>query len=89
MPNPSTILKTIGNPHRLAIIEMLVKGECNVSTINKIIKVSQPMLSQHLAKLRKAGIISGRRKAREIFYHIKDANVIRIMGIAKEMSEAA
>ncbi len=89
MTNPSTILKTIGNPHRLEIIKVLMNGECNVSTINRIVHVSQPALSQGLKKLKDAGIIAARRDSREIYYHIKNPHVIRIIGIAEEMSEVA
>lgn len=89
MTTPFAILKAVGNKHRFEIVKILMSGECNVSTINKIVKVSQPALSQHLAKLRNAGVVTGKRNQREIYYHLKDANIIRLIGIAEEMSSAA
>lgn len=81
----SQVLKAIGNECRLQIVTELLAGEKNVSALNKIVKVSQPALSQHLSRLRKAGLIASRRDARQIYYHISDANVVRVMGIVQEM----
>jgi ArsR family transcriptional regulator, virulence genes transcriptional regulator len=86
MTNPTSILKAIANKYRLQILAELSTGEKNVSAINQAVKVSQPALSQHLSKLRKAGIIKHRREQRKMYYYISNMNVVRIIGIANEMA---
>lgn len=76
----AAFLKAFGNFYRLQIITLLLAGEKNVSELNKTVKVSQPALSQHLAKLRKAGIVQGRREQRQIFYYISNPHIIRVIG---------
>lgn len=85
----AALFKAIGNPYRLQIVSILVEGESNVMTLNKQVLVSQPALSQHLSKLRKAGVLQARRAQREIFYSIKDANILRLLGVGKEMVKGA
>ena len=81
--------KAIANAERLQIIDILLKGETNVSKINESIKISQPALSQHLAKLRHAHIVGTRRDARQIFYYINNTDVVRLVGLIKETHRKA
>lgn len=75
-------LKTIGNEHRLQIVTILSGGEQNVTAINKEVNISQPAMSQHLSKLKKAGIVSARREQREIFYSLKSVDAVGILMMA-------
>lgn len=82
MSTPTKILKALGSKYRLQIIHSLKEnGEMNVSELNKLVLVSQPALSQHLAKLRGAGILKFRREQRQIFYSIADKRIIRLLKI--------
>lgn len=81
----SQILKVLGNFYRLHIVTLLLNGEKNVSELNQSVKVSQPALSQHLAKLRREGILGARREQRQIFYYINNPHVIRVLGVLNEM----
>lgn len=80
----SRFLKALGNYYRLQIVQQLAHGELNVSQLNKIVKVSQPGLSQHLSKLRHEGIVAARRQQRQIYYHISNPHVLRVLGVAAE-----
>lgn len=82
-------LKALGNKHRLAIVQLLITGEKNVSELNLSVKVSQPALSQHLSKLKRAGILSARRNQRQIYYSIKDVRVLRLIGMFDEQEKVA
>lgn len=66
----STLLKAMSNPSRLMVLCHLLKGESPVSEINQAVPLSQSALSQHLAGLRKAGIVETRREGQVIFYHL-------------------
>lgn len=71
------VLAALSNRSRIVIIEILMTGEKQVNEINKQIPaLSQPALSQHLAVMVRAGILQPRRKSREVFYSIKDADLV-------------
>ncbi len=56
---PIEELKAIAHPLRFLIMKILLKGELNVGQIEKISSIGQPMLSQQLSILRKAGLGNG------------------------------
>lgn len=82
----STILKAMGNPYRFKILSGLTAGERNVSDINSEMPLSQPALSQHLAKLKRDGLVIARREERKIFYSIRHPEVLTIMKHARVMA---
>ena len=66
------LLKSLSNEHRLAIICSLYKGEKNVGELEEIIGLSQSALSQHLARLRRDGLVKTRRSAQAMFYSMNE-----------------
>jgi ArsR family transcriptional regulator, virulence genes transcriptional regulator len=67
----SSLLKAMANEKRLAILYALCKGEKNVGELEKLVNLSQSALSQHLARLRRDGIVETRRDAQVIYYSLK------------------
>ncbi len=72
-------LKAMAHPHRLCIIKGLIDGSCNVTKIQECMGLPQSTVSQHLAKLKAAGIIDGQRNGLEICYSVVDEDVINIV----------
>lgn len=71
------LFKALGDGTRRALLEHLVRqGEQNVHALTAIADVSQPMVSRHLAKLKRAGLVTARRAGRETFY------TARVKGLA-------
>lgn len=66
----STLLKAMSNQHRLMILCQLVPGEKCVGDLEQIIGLSQSALSQHLARLRRDGLVHTRREAQTIHYSL-------------------
>ena len=66
----SKLLAALANQHRLAILCELVEGERSVGALVQAVGLSQSALSQHLAKLRAAGIVATRREAQTIYYRL-------------------
>lgn len=64
------LLKALANPHRLQILCVLGEGELSVGALNARIPLSQSALSQHLAVLRKDGLVTTRRESQTIFYRV-------------------
>ena len=76
----ATMLKCIGHPIRLQIIELLEKeGECNVTTIHETLGIEQAVASQHLNLMRDKGVVAGRRDGVNVYYRIVDARVTQVI----------
>jgi DNA-binding transcriptional ArsR family regulator len=73
------LLKTVGNPHRLMILCTLADTEMSVGELNDNIDISQSPLSQHLAVLRRTGLVQTRREAQTIFYSLNGNEVRKLM----------
>ena len=72
-------LKAIAHPHRLCIVKGLIENQCNVTRIQECLGLPQSTISQHIAKLRAAGIIEGERNGLEICYRVVDEEVIKVV----------
>jgi DNA-binding transcriptional ArsR family regulator len=73
------LLKAMGNERRLLILCHLAEGEKSVGELEEMIDLSQSALSQHLARLRRDGLVQTRRKAQTIFYSIDSAAAAAVM----------
>ncbi len=67
----SELLKALANRHRLMIVCQLIDGERSVGELADAIGVRDSTVSQHLALLRKDGIVGTRRDGQTIFYSIE------------------
>jgi DNA-binding transcriptional ArsR family regulator len=79
----SEILKALAHPARLKMVIGLLKDECNVAQIQKVLGLPQSTISQHLRVLKNAGIIKGRREGTKTCYRVIDARVRKIVEIIK------
>lgn len=74
------ILKALAHPIRLCIVKNLISmGSCNVSTMQGGLSIPQSTVSQHLSRLRTAGIIEGERQGVEVNYKIVCSNIFDII----------
>ena len=80
----SNVLKAMGNEKRLRILNVLRRQEMSVGELEKVMDLSQSALSQHLAILRREGIVKTRRKAQTIFYSIKSELVMRVLDVVSD-----
>ena len=65
------IFQALADPSRRAIFESLTRGEAAVKEITARFHISQPAVSQHLAALKDAGLVVGRREGRRVFYRVQ------------------
>ncbi len=79
------ILKALSNERRLLIVCLLYKGEKSVGALEEIVELSQSALSQHLARLRRDGIVKTRRDAQTIYYSLKSEGAIQILACLNDM----
>lgn len=64
------LLKAMSNPVRLMVLCQLAEGEKAVGELETVAHVSQSALSQHLALLRKRGLVRSRREGQSIHYSL-------------------
>lgn len=77
----SEMLKALAHPVRLCIVRGLLDHQCNVTTMRECLELPQSTVSQHLAKLKAAGIIEGKRTGLEICYQVVNPQVRRIVEV--------
>lgn len=64
------VFRALADPSRRAIFEQLTDGELAVKDLTARFDISQPAVSQHLEKLRGAGLVQERRDGRLVFYRV-------------------
>jgi DNA-binding transcriptional ArsR family regulator len=64
----SQVFQALSDPTRRAVFERLCRQEMSVAEITEGFPVSQPAISQHLAALRRAGLVRERREGRRAYY---------------------
>lgn len=81
MPEPAAVaevadrLRLLADPTRLTILCALAQGESNPSCLADLAGVGMSAVSQHLGKLRLAGICRPRRAGQQIWYELVDDGV--------------
>ena len=70
MQTEDIVFRALADPSRRAIFERLTGGEAAVKDLTPCFDISQPAVSQHLAALRGAGLVSERREGRLVYYHV-------------------
>lgn len=81
----ASFLKSIANDRRLIILCELAKGERTVGELEVVVELSQSALSQHLAKLRDAGLVATRRESQSIYYSLADTGVSQVIGVLHDV----
>ena len=66
----SDLMKTLGHRDRLMVLCHLTSGEKSVGELARLLDIPQSPLSQHLARMRKEGLVKTRRDAQTIYYSI-------------------
>jgi len=66
----SNLLKALSNRHRLLIVCQLIEKERSVGELAALLKIRDSTVSQHLALLRKDGLVTARRDGQTIWYSI-------------------
>ena len=73
------VIKVVGHPDRLRILETLEDGEKSVGEIQELLDLPQAIVSQHLAKMRGWGIVEPRRDGIHVYYRILEPKVQHIL----------
>ncbi len=75
----SDMMKALANRHRLLLLCQLVDGERSVGELAEFLGIRDSTVSQHLALLRRDGIVAPRREAQTIYYGICSPAAQRVL----------
>ncbi|MGH2455586.1 MAG: ArsR/SmtB family transcription factor [Candidatus Limnocylindria bacterium] len=82
----AAIAKALADAKRLCVLERLATGERSVSDLSRDVGCHVPNMSQHLAVLRSAGIVSTRREGSTVFYRLVDPQVLEVYRLLQQVA---
>lgn len=79
------MLKTVGHPVRLQILDYLERHtEASVSDIQEALEQAQPVISQHLNKMKALGLLKARRSKGMVFYSIAMPPLLKLLDCIRD-----
>jgi len=72
-------LKTLAHPHRLRMIQMLLRGKYTVGELAEACEIPSHMASEHLRLMQRCQLLSSQRDGRCIYYSIAEPHLANIM----------
>jgi ArsR family transcriptional regulator len=79
----AALFKALGHPARVRVLELLVEGERPVSDLLADTGLEASHLSQQLAVLRRAGVVTTRREGNAVYYELADSSVVELLTAAR------
>ena len=81
------ILGLLADRTRLALLQRLSEGEADVTTLVEASGVARPSASQHLARLRLAGLVGTRKEGRRVVYSLRHGHLRRLVDEALNVAD--
>jgi DNA-binding transcriptional ArsR family regulator len=82
----AAIGRALADPKRLCVLESLASGELSVSELSTRAACQVPNMSQHLAVLRSAGLVSARRDGNTVYYRLTDPTVLEAYRLIQQLA---
>jgi ArsR family transcriptional regulator len=77
------IFQALAHPTRIAILELLAKGELSAGALIEKLELEQANVSQHLAVLRAKRLVSNRKDGNQVFYSVRDPIIIQVLNLMR------
>jgi DNA-binding transcriptional ArsR family regulator len=81
----ANLFRTLGHPARVHILELLRGGEHSVGALQEALGLDSGGTSQHLAALRRIGLVESRREGTSVFYRVSDQEVFSLLEAGREL----
>lgn len=81
----AAFFRVLGHPARVRILELLHDGERSVGSLQAELGLDSGGTSQHLAALRRVGLVTPRREGTSVFYRVEDEQTFELLGVAREI----
>jgi ArsR family transcriptional regulator, zinc-responsive transcriptional repressor len=72
-------LKTLAHPHRLRIIQMLLRGRYTVGELAEACGIPSHMASEHLRLMQRSGFLTSEKDGRKAYYQIAEPHLANIL----------
>ncbi len=83
--NTARVLKCLGHPLRLRILDVLEKkAEATVTEVHEALEIEQAVASQHLTTMRDKGILESRKEGVHVIYRIGDDRAVKVLSCVRE-----
>ena len=79
------LFRALAHPARIRVLEILASGELSVGELQPRVGIEMSHLSQQLAVLRRAGLVTTRKAGSSVFYAIRDPELVRLLASAKQL----
>ncbi|MCY7417107.1 MAG: metalloregulator ArsR/SmtB family transcription factor [Chloroflexi bacterium] len=79
------LFRALAHPARIRVLEILVEGERSVSDLQPLVGIESSHLSQQLAVLRRAGLVTTRKDGSLVLYAIRDPETIELLAVARRL----
>jgi rhodanese-related sulfurtransferase/DNA-binding transcriptional ArsR family regulator len=83
----AAVAKSLAHPHRLELLEQLAQGERSVEVLADRTRLSIANASQHLQRMRRAGLVVNRRDGKFVYYGLVDDSVLDLLAALRRISE--
>lgn len=77
------LFKALSHPGRIRILEVLADGERSVGELQPLVGIELSHLSQQLAVLRRAGLVTARKEGSLVIYAVRNETVGALLGVAQ------
>lgn len=84
-PSADDVLRAVAEPNRRAILRLVAVGEMAAGDIATHFDVSRPAISQHIAVLRSAGLLTERRVGARRLYRARPEGFVELRAFLAEM----
>jgi DNA-binding transcriptional ArsR family regulator len=81
----AAFFRVLGHPARVRILELLHDGERSVGSLQADLDLPSGGTSQHLAALRRTGLVTPRREGTSVFYRVEDERIFELLHVAREI----
>ena len=78
--------RALADPKRLCVLESLAEGELSVGDLSVRVQCQVPNMSQHLAVLRSAGLVTARRDGSTVYYRLTDERVLEAYRVIQALA---
>jgi DNA-binding transcriptional ArsR family regulator len=72
-------LKTLAHPHRLRMVQMLLRGRYTVGELAQACSIPSHMASEHLRLMQRCGLFKSERDGRKTYYQVAEAHLAGLM----------
>src|SRR5438445_5611306 len=79
----ATLFRVLGHPARVRILELLREGERSVGALQAELELDSGGTSQHLAALRRIGLVTSRREGTSVYYRVEDDGVFDLLAAGR------